>query len=117
TGPRGPFYEELERIAADNHYVIMTMQRIHYFDEMAFSIFMRAQSILRHKGGDLLLSSLKRGNIAALQMIVGNVFEIATNIFENEEDALAEGQIVDPAQVAARAEFPSDDLRQFAVRH
>lgn len=89
TGPNGPFFEEFEKVAADYDYVIVTMGRIYYFDEMAFSIFMGAQSILQKKGGDLLLSSLKSGNIAALQMIVGNVFETATNIFKNEEDALA----------------------------
>lgn len=89
TGHSGPFYEYLEQVAAENDYVIMTMERIHYFNEMAFSIFTRAQSILQEKGGDLLLSSLKPAGIVALRMIVGDLFEIATNVFENEKDALA----------------------------
>lgn len=89
AGGDGPFYEEFERLAAAYDYLIVTMERIDYFDEMAFSIFSEAQSILRKKGGDLLLSSLKKGYIAALQIMAGNIFEATNNIYRNEEDALA----------------------------
>lgn len=89
AGDDGPFYEEFERLAAAYDYLIVTMERIDYFDEMAFSIFFGAQSILRKKGGDLFLSSLKKGYIAALQIMAGDIFGATSNIFRNEEEALA----------------------------
>jgi anti-anti-sigma regulatory factor len=82
------FYEQLQ-IAADHFdFVIVTLDRLHSFDEGAFSHFVTARASLQERGGDFFLCSLPLDYVEALQMLIGSVFESTYNIFADEQSAI-----------------------------
>jgi anti-anti-sigma regulatory factor len=89
AGASRPFYEEIEGAAEHYKFVIMTMARLQYFDDMAFRLFLNADTLLKARGGSLILASIPSGYMVALRMLAGTAVELIDNVFATETEAIA----------------------------